>query len=111
MQYRRKEVGEYKGGIMYLAKVLPQKLHFLGFAFAFFTIVASFGTGNLIQINTAVESFKNILPKDFLYTDTLAIIFAIILALLILVPLPGIDADFSDIFEDSEAYNLYSNKE
>ncbi|MDD6479505.1 MAG: amino acid carrier protein [Oscillospiraceae bacterium] len=83
MHYRRKEAGQYKGGIMYLAKILPPKLHFLGFAFAFFTIVASFGTGNLIQINTAVESFKNILPKDFLYTDTLAIIFAITLALLI----------------------------
>lgn len=58
-----------------------------------------------------ISSLCSVLLPDIPAKKTVKFVCGIILALLILAPLPGIDVDFSDIFEDSEAYNLYSNKE
>lgn len=80
--YREKTDGEYKGGIMYVVKnVLPQKFKIFGTMFALFTVIASFGTGNLIQMDTATESFKNILPTSFKNSNETVIIFAVALSL------------------------------
>ncbi len=64
--YRKKNnKGEYQGGAMYYLKEglnskksLKSLASPLAFAFAFFCLLASFGMGNMIQVNTISELFS-----------------------------------------------------
>ena len=62
VRYREKnEAGEYVGGAMYYIKNgLGQKWAWLGGLFALFATLASFGIGNMTQINTIASSVGSI---------------------------------------------------
>ena len=84
VKYRKKIDGEYKGGTMYAVKYgLKRKYAPLGFWFAFLTVLASFGTGNLIQINTSISSVKNAIGDIFTITDELLLFLSMALAVFI----------------------------
>lgn len=84
VEYRKKENGEYVGGVMYAVnKGLKKSYMPLGTLFAFFTVLASFGTGNLIQVNTAVSSLKVLLSESFLLIDEIVIAVCVLAAFFI----------------------------
>jgi len=62
--YRQRTPEGNAGGTMYAVKYGLKKIFLpLSFLFAFCGVVASFGTGNFIQINTVVSSVKNLFPS------------------------------------------------
>lgn len=84
VDYRKKENGEYIGGVMYAVnKELKKSCMPLGILFAFFTVLASFGTGNLIQVNTAVSSLEILFPESFLFIDETVLIVCVFAAFFI----------------------------
>lgn len=65
--------GVYRGGAMYGAKYNLKKTFLpIGYAFAFLTVLASFGTGNLIQINTSTLAVKEIFKGSLSFEISLA---------------------------------------
>lgn len=76
--------GEMSGGPMYTMKHAFKNKHFgsiLGWLFALFAVIASFGIGNLTQANSIVESLHN----TFGWTPWIVGIFLTILSLVIIV--------------------------
>ncbi len=61
VEYREvTEKGSYVGGPMYFIKNgLGKKWNWLGYAFALFAIIASFGIGNLVQANAVSAALEN----------------------------------------------------
>ena len=62
VHYRTKDAnGNFIGGPMYIiSEGLPKKLHFLSYVYCFFGVVAAFGVGNATQVNTVIDSAKDI---------------------------------------------------
>ena len=58
MMYRQKDgSGNWVGGPMYVIRNgLPTQMHFLAFLYSFFGVVAIFGVGNTVQVNTLLSS-------------------------------------------------------
>jgi len=76
--------GEYRGGAMYAVKKhLRSKYMPLGTAFAVLTALASFGTGNLIQMNTTVDALKGVLTEFSISSDRVSLGFCVACALFI----------------------------
>ena len=68
--------GEVSGGPMYTLRDglgMPK----LGAAFAVFTLIASFGIGNMVQANSVVDGIGFILPELAGYKTTLGVIMAL----------------------------------
>ncbi|MBQ3251767.1 MAG: sodium:alanine symporter family protein [Oscillospiraceae bacterium] len=61
--YRKKlPDGHFLAGPMYMIQAtMKRKWHWLGFCYAFFGVVASFGVGNSTQINTVVDGIDSAL--------------------------------------------------
>jgi AGCS family alanine or glycine:cation symporter len=75
--------GEVSGGPMYTLRDglgMPK----LGAAFAVFTLIASFGIGNMVQANSVVDGIGFILPGLADYKMTLGVIMAIAVGLVII---------------------------
>lgn len=55
IRYRVKTADGHTGGPMYMITLaLPRRLHILAYLYALFGVVASFGVGNMTQINAAI---------------------------------------------------------
>jgi AGCS family alanine or glycine:cation symporter len=77
------EDGSISGGPMYtLARAL--NLKWLGVLFAVFTVIASFGIGNMVQANSVVDGLKYILPGVEDYKLGLGIVMSIGVGLVII---------------------------
>lgn len=75
--------GEVSGGPMYTLRDglgMPK----LGAAFAVFTLIASFGIGNMVQANSVVDGIGFILPELAGYKTTLGVIMGIAVGLVII---------------------------
>ncbi|MEN8213986.1 MAG: sodium:alanine symporter family protein [Pseudomonadota bacterium] len=75
--------GEVSGGPMYTLRDglgMPK----LGAAFAIFTLIASFGIGNMVQANSVVDGIGFILPDLAEYKTTLGVIMGIAVGLVII---------------------------
>ncbi|MCK4742602.1 MAG: sodium:alanine symporter family protein [Sulfuriflexus sp.] len=76
------EDGSVSGGPMYtLARAL--NLKWLGVLFAVFTLIASFGIGNMVQANSVVDGLSYIFPEVKDYRLILGITLAILVGLVI----------------------------
>ena len=82
-EYRKKQNGQFVGGVMYAVEALKKSYRPIGVVFAFLTVLASFGTGNLIQINTAVSSVKTLLPKSLGFSVEILVMLCCLSALFI----------------------------
>ncbi len=77
------EDGSISGGPMYtLSRAL--NLKWLGVLFAVFTVIASFGIGNMVQANSVVDGLKYIIPDVEDYKLALGIVMAISVGLVII---------------------------
>ncbi len=75
--------GEVSGGPMYTLRDglgMPK----LGAAFAVFTLIASFGIGNMVQANSVVDGIRFIIPDLAEYKTTLGVIMGIAVGLVII---------------------------
>jgi len=75
--------GEVSGGPMYTLRDglgMPK----LGAAFAIFTLIASFGIGNMVQANSVVDGIGFIIPELAEYKTTLGVIMGIAVGLVII---------------------------
>ncbi len=75
--------GEVSGGPMYTLRDglgMPK----LGAAFAVFTLIASFGIGNMVQANSVVDGIGFIIPELAEYKTTLGVIMGIAVGLVII---------------------------
>jgi alanine or glycine:cation symporter, AGCS family len=75
--------GEVSGGPMYTLRDglgMPR----LGAAFAIFTLIASFGIGNMVQANSVVDGIGFILPDLAEYKTTLGVIMGVAVGLVII---------------------------
>jgi AGCS family alanine or glycine:cation symporter len=75
--------GEISGGPMYTlrnALGMPK----LGAAFAIFTLIASFGIGNMVQSNSVVDGFRFVIPRAAEFKLIIGIIIAIAVGLVII---------------------------
>ncbi len=75
--------GEVSGGPMYTLRDglgMPK----LGAAFAVFTLIASFGIGNMVQANSVVDGIGFIIPDLAEYKTTLGVIMGIAVGLVII---------------------------
>ncbi len=66
MKHRIFENGEYRGGAMYYMRD-RMKSKTLAIVFAFLCIINAITVGNIVQINAASESFKNVFSIEPLY--------------------------------------------
>lgn len=56
VRYRVRTDSGFAGGPMYMITLgLPRRFHFLAYVYAFFGLLASFGVGNVTQINAAIS--------------------------------------------------------
>lgn len=77
------EDGSISGGPMYtLARAL--NLKWLGVLFAIFTLIASFGIGNMVQANSVVDGLRYINPEIANYRIELGIALAVLVGLVII---------------------------
>ncbi len=77
------EDGSISGGPMYtLARAL--NLKWLGVLFAIFTLIASFGIGNMVQANSVVDGLRYIFPTINDYRLLLGITLAVLVGLVII---------------------------
>ncbi len=77
------ENGEVSGGPMYtLQKGLG--IPWLGGVFAFFTLIASFGIGNMVQANSVVDGFRFIVPQAENYKLAIGVVIAAAVGLVII---------------------------
>lgn len=75
--------GEVSGGPMYTLKNglgMPR----LGVAFAVFTLIASFGIGNMVQANSVVDGFMFIFPQAEEFKLIIGVIIAIMVGIVII---------------------------
>ncbi len=75
--------GEVSGGPMYTLRDglgMPK----LGAAFAIFTLIASFGIGNMVQANSVVDGIGFIIPDLAEYKTTLGVVMGIAVGLVII---------------------------
>lgn len=73
VKYREKGINGYKGGPMYyLSK--GANLPILGFLFALFTILASFGIGNMTQVNAVANALNSKFDVPFEATGVVLLI-------------------------------------
>jgi AGCS family alanine or glycine:cation symporter len=95
IQYReRNPKGDWVGGPMYyIAKGLGKNWKWLAILFAVFASLASFGIGNLSQANSITGSINHAIttfvPSAVNYTDTIAVIIGVILAVMVALALFG----------------------
>ncbi|MBE6733481.1 MAG: sodium:alanine symporter family protein [Ruminococcaceae bacterium] len=84
----------FVGGTMYAVKYgLPKRFLPLGVCFSALLLLASLGTGNLIQINTSLSGLLNIFPKNFKFSLEVSVCFSLITAVFIgFLLLSGIDS-------------------
>ncbi len=75
--------GEVSGGPMYTLKN-GLGLPMLGGAFAVFTLIASFGIGNMVQANSVVDGFTFIVPQIGEYKLIVGVFIAIMVGLVII---------------------------
>ncbi len=75
--------GEVSGGPMYTLKN-GLGLPMLGGAFAVFTLIASFGIGNMVQANSVVDGFTFIVPQIGEYKLIIGVFIAIMVGLVII---------------------------
>ena len=62
VRYRVRTSEGYAGGPMYMITMaLPEQFHFLGYLYAVFGVLASFGVGNVTQIKAAVSGIGELL--------------------------------------------------
>ena len=77
------EDGSVSGGPMYtLSRAL--NLKWLGVLFAIFTLIASFGVGNMVQANSVVDGLRYIIPEIENYRIELGIVLAVLVGLVII---------------------------
>jgi len=77
------EDGSISGGPMYtLSRAL--NLKWLGVLFALFTVIASIGIGNLVQVNSVVDGLNYIIPGASDYGLWIGLAMAVMVALVIL---------------------------
>ena len=77
------EDGSISGGPMYtLARAL--NLKWLGVLFALFTLIASFGIGNMVQANSVADGLRYIFPQADNYRLTIGVVMAIFVGLVII---------------------------
>lgn len=95
IQYRERNAkGDWVGGPMYyIAKGLGKNWKWLAILFAVFASLASFGIGNLSQANSITGSINHAIttfvPSAVNYTDTIAVIIGVILAVMVALALFG----------------------
>lgn len=77
------EQGEVAGGPMYTILNALKKPR-LAAAFAFFTVIASFGIGNTVQANSIVQGLKFVAPSLGIHTFWIGLILAILVGVVIL---------------------------
>ncbi len=75
--------GEISGGPMYTLKN-GLKMPRLGALFAFFTLIAAFGIGNMVQANSVVDGFRFVIPEANDYRLIFGIVIAIAVGLVII---------------------------
>jgi AGCS family alanine or glycine:cation symporter len=77
------EDGTISGGPMYtLARAL--NLKWLGVLFAVFTLIASFGIGNMVQANSVADGLRYIFPQADNYRLAIGVVMAIFVGLVII---------------------------
>ncbi len=74
--------GEASGGPMYTLKN-GLNMKWLGTLFALFTLIASFGIGNMVQANSVVDGIRFIFPEAYNYRLVLGILMAFAVGLVI----------------------------
>jgi len=75
--------GQVSGGPMYTLKNglgMPK----LGAAFAVFTLIASFGIGNMVQSNSVVDGFRFIIPQASEFKLIIGVVIALMVGLVII---------------------------
>lgn len=78
-----REDGSISGGPMYtLARAL--NLKWLGVLFALFTLIASFGIGNMVQANSVADGLRYIFPQADNYRLVIGVVMAILVGLVII---------------------------
>ncbi len=94
VHYKKRTENGFVGGTMYAVKYgLPKRFLPLGVCFSALLLLASLGTGNLIQINTSLSGLLNILPKDFKFSLEISVGFSLMTAIFIgFLLLSGIDS-------------------
>lgn len=61
VRYRIRTPDGFSGGPMYMITLgLPDYMHFLAYLYAFFGLLASFGVGNITQINAAITGIHEV---------------------------------------------------
>ena len=85
VRYRKiDETGEAHGGPMhFIATGMGPKFKWLAVLFAFFTICASFGIGNMFQINNMTASMKMLLFRDVADNSLIDLSIGVAVALLV----------------------------
>lgn len=84
VKYRQKNhYGTYAGGPMYTLKYGLNKPVLAGF-FAVFTIIASFGIGNTVQVNSIVNGLHYIIPQSTQYSFSIGVTIAIVVGMVVL---------------------------
>jgi len=84
LQYRTlHEDGSVSGGPMYTLRD-GMKMPWLGILFAVFTLIASFGIGNMVQANSVVDGLSYIMPDAKEYSLVIGVVFAILVGLVII---------------------------
>lgn len=91
---KRNEKGDWVGGPMhYIVEGMGKGFKWLAFLFALFAVLASFGIGNLSQVNSitgAVNSaFSAFIPSFSKYNGTISLVVGIVLAVLTAIVLFG----------------------
>ncbi len=91
VHYRRiDETGETHGGPMhYIELGMGPRFKWLAVLFAFFTVTASFGIGNMFQINNVAVSLNTLLREGSDPSDLFNIITGVIIAVLVGVVILG----------------------
>ncbi len=80
VRYSRRSGQETVGGTMYMIRFgLPKWLHPLAYGFCLFGFLASFGIGNLAQVNAAVTSIRSV--SDSFSPLLLGVILAVLVGL------------------------------
>lgn len=84
VHYKRELQNGFVGGTMYAVKYgLPKRFLPLGVCFAWILLLASLGTGNLIQINTCISSVYSVLPRNLDFSFNIALVFCVSAAIFI----------------------------
>ncbi len=87
VRYRVKTPEGYAGGPMYMITMgLPGSFHFMAYLYAFFGVIASFGVGNVTQINAAIAGIQEAclaygVPLSRIFQLLLAAIFAAVIGM------------------------------